>query len=115
MGEKKPRQGERQIWGFVRTVAILMACFAATILILQLELDKRNEREALAALPGVASQSGAGIASHLSGLVSHLQTAAQVLPVQDGQDSTTATVFKTSAPGCFAASPHRGYPSQTAG
>ena len=95
MGEKKPRQGERQIWGFVRTVAILMACFAATILILQLELDKRNEREALAALPGVASQSGAGIASHLSGLVSHLQTAAQVLPVQDGQDSTTATVLET--------------------
>lgn len=95
MGEKLPSQRERQLWGFVRTVAILAACFAATVLILQLELEKRNEREALAALPGVASQSGAGIASHLSGLVSHLQTAAQVLPVHDGKDSTTVAVLET--------------------
>lgn len=95
MGERKSSQGERQVWGFVRTVAILVACFAATILILQLELDKRYEREALAALPGVATQSGAGIAGHLSGLVSHLQTTAQVLPVHDGKDSTTVAVLET--------------------
>lgn len=82
MGEKKKRS-RRQLRSFLLAAALLAVCFAATILILRLELEKRNEQAALASLPALARQDSAALSSHIDGLVSHLHTAAQLLALQE--------------------------------
>ena len=55
MGEKTRRRRHRL--ALLRTAAVLAASFAATVIILQLELEKRNEQAVLAALPEIDRKS----------------------------------------------------------
>lgn len=93
MGEKTRRRRHRL--ALLRTAAVLAASFAATVIILQLELEKRNEQAVLAALPEIARQDSAALASHIDGLVSHLHTAAQLLALQEEGSAQASEVLET--------------------
>ncbi|MBQ9933520.1 MAG: response regulator [Ruminiclostridium sp.] len=76
--------------GMFRAVAILLACFAATILILHLELARRSEEAALERLPSFAQQTSAGVTGKVEDVASRLSTAAQVLAASHwSQDEVT--------------------------
>lgn len=95
----KDKARRRQLLSLLRTAAILIASFAATVIILQLELEKRSEQAALAALPETVRQDSAALASHIDGLVSHLHTAAQLLSLQGegspGAEEVLATLTRS--------------------
>ena len=76
--------------GMFRAVAILLACFAATILILHLELARSSKEAALERLPAFAQQTDAGVTGKVEDVASRLSTAAQVLAAMDwSQDPLT--------------------------
>ena len=76
--------------GMFRAVAILLACFAATILILHLELARRSEEAALERVPAFAHQTSAGVTDKVEDVASRLSTAAQVLATANwSQDQVT--------------------------
>lgn len=76
--------------GRFRAVAILLACFAATILILHLELARRSEEAAMERLPTFAQQTSAGVTGKVKDVASRLSTAAQVLAASNwSQDQVT--------------------------
>lgn len=76
--EREKREKKRGL-SVARTVIILVACFVATLLILQMELQKRSERAALESLPAFAVQSGADVDGAVADLTGSLHTAAQVM------------------------------------
>ena len=65
--------------GMFRAVAILLACFAATSLVLHWELTRRSEDAAMERLPSFAHQTSAGVTGKVEDVASRLTTAAQVL------------------------------------
>ena len=76
--------------GMFRAVAILLACFAATCLVLHLELDRRSEEAAMERVPAFAQQTSAGVTNKVEDVASRLTTAAQVLAaVPWSQDQVT--------------------------
>ncbi|MBR5534138.1 MAG: response regulator [Ruminiclostridium sp.] len=76
--------------GMFRAVAVLLACFAATCLVLQLELGRRSEEAAMERVPAFAQQTSAGVTSKVEDVASRLTTAAQVLAaVHWSQDQVT--------------------------
>lgn len=84
--------------GMFRAVAILLTCFAATILILHLELARRSEEAALERLPAFAQQTSAGVADKVEDVASRLSTAAQVLSAIDwSQDQVTQEMLDAMA------------------
>ena len=76
--------------GMFRAVAILLACFAATCLVLHLGLARRSEEAAMERVPAFAQQTSAGVTSKVEDVASRLTTAAQVLAaVHWSQDQVT--------------------------
>ena len=76
--------------GMFRAVAILLACFAATCLVLHLELARRSEEAGMERVPAFAQQTSAGVTSKVEDVASRLTTAAQVLAaVHWSQDLVT--------------------------
>lgn len=77
--DKSHENKKRRTLSMFRTVSILVLCFAATLLLLRMELDKRTKQAALESLPDFAAQSSAGVVSRVEDMASRLNTAAQVL------------------------------------
>ena len=76
--------------GMFRAVAILLACFAATSLVLHWELTRRSEDAAMERLPSFAHQTSAGVTGKVEDVASRLTTAAQVLAASNwSQDQVT--------------------------
>lgn len=70
---------QKRALSLLRTIAILAACFVATILILRMEMEKRNEEAAVESLPVFAQQSSAGVTGVVQDMANRLDAAAEII------------------------------------
>ena len=67
------------LMSFSRTMGILLLCCLFAVVILQMEMEKRNEESALESLPVFARQSAADVEGAVSDLAASLHTSAQMI------------------------------------
>lgn len=77
--KRQKKKSHRKAVGYIRTLAILVACFVATTVILRLELEKRDEQAALDNLPVFARQSSASVEAAAKELAGRLETASRLI------------------------------------
>ena len=89
-------KSKRSLLSFSRTVGILVLCCVCAVMVLQMEMEKRNEESALESLPVFARQSAADVEGAVADLSASLHTAAEMIAASDRSERLNTLMFLES-------------------